>query len=113
MLDGLAVWGREISRPQNERSPTVIQHEANRSERMADLWEAEIDHPLMRRALNLTQITLACALGFEARIPDLRWRPGRPKLCDWFGGIATRPSIAATAPPSVSLISGAQSDKAS
>ena len=99
MLDGLAVWGREITRPQNERSPTVLQHEAHRSERMADLWEGEIEQPLMRSALNLAQITLACALGFEARIPDLRWRPGHPKLCDWFGRMAARPSIAATAPP--------------
>ncbi len=100
MLDGLAVWSREIVRPQNERSPTVLQHEARRSERMADLWEIEIDHPLMRGALNLVQITLACALGFEARIPDLRWRPGHPKLCNWFDRIAARPSIAATAPSS-------------
>jgi glutathione S-transferase len=99
MLDGLSVWNREIARPQNERSPTIIRHEANRSARMADLWEAEIDHPLMRGALNLAQITLACALGLEARIPDLRWRPGHPKLCDWFARIAARPSLAATAPP--------------
>lgn len=99
MMDGLAVWGREITRPQNERSPTVLQHEARRSGRMADLWEAEIDHPLMRGALNLAQITLACALGLEARNPDLHWRPGHPKLSAWFGRIAVRPSIAATAPP--------------
>jgi glutathione S-transferase len=99
MLDGLAVWGREILRPQDERSPTVLQHEGARSRRMADLWEAEIGHPLMRGALNLAQITLACALGLEARIPDLHWRPGHPKLCDWFGRISARPSFAATAPP--------------
>jgi glutathione S-transferase len=100
MLDGLTVWGREITRPQNEQSPTVLRHEADRSKRMADLWEREIEHPLMRGALNLAQITLACALGFEARLPDFHWRPGHPKLCDWFGHIAARPSIAATAPPS-------------
>ena len=99
-MDGLAVWSREIARPQDERSPTVIQHEAHRSERMADLWETEIDHPLMRGALNLAQITLACGLGLEARIPDFRWRPGHPKLCDWFDHLAARPSFAATAPPS-------------
>lgn len=99
MLDGLAVWSREIVRPQDERSPTVLQHEAQRSRRMAELWEAEIDHPLIHGALNLAQITLACALGLEARIPDFRWRPGHPKLCDWFGPIAARPSFAATAPP--------------
>jgi glutathione S-transferase len=99
MLDGLAVWGREITRPQNERSPTVLEHEANRSRRMADLWEAEIVHPWMHGALNPAQITLACALGLEARNPDFRWRPGHPKLVDWFGRIAARPSFAATAPP--------------
>jgi glutathione S-transferase len=99
MLDGLTVWGREITRPQNEQSPTVLRHEAGRSKRMADLWEREIDHLLMRGALNMTQITLACALGFDARVPDFVWRPAHPKLCDWFGPIAARPSIAATAPP--------------
>lgn len=100
MLDGLTVWGREITRPQNEQSPTVLRHEADRSKRMADLWEREIEHPLMRGALNLAQITLACALGFEARLPDFHWRPGHLKLWDWFGHIAARPSIAVTAPPS-------------
>jgi glutathione S-transferase len=99
MLDGLAICGRQITRPRDERSPTVLRHEANRSGRTADLWEAEIDHPLMHARLNLAQITLACALGFEARVPDLRWRPGHPKLCDWFGLISARPSFAATAPP--------------
>jgi len=99
MLDGLAVWGREIMRPADERSPTIIQHEADRSRRMSDLWEKEIDHPLMRGALNMAQISLACALGLEARNPDLDWRRGHPKLCDWFGRIAARPSFAATAPP--------------
>jgi glutathione S-transferase len=99
MLDGLAVWSREIIRPENERSPTVLLHEAQRSARMADLWEREIDHPLMRGALNMVQLTLACALGLDARIPDFRWRPGRPKLARWFDPFAARPSFAATAPP--------------
>jgi glutathione S-transferase len=99
MVDGLAVWGREIVRPQEERSPTVIQHEADRSRRMANLWEREIDRPLMRGALNMAQLTLACALGLEARNPHFHWRPGHPRLCDWFGPIAARPSFAATAPP--------------
>jgi glutathione S-transferase len=99
MLDGLTVWGREITRPQNEQSPTVIRHEADRSRRMADLWEREIDHPLMHGPLNMVHITLACALDFNARVPDFHWRPGHPKLCDWFAPIAARASIASTAPP--------------
>lgn len=99
MLDGLAVWSREILRPASERSPTVVQHEADRSRRMADVWETEIDHPLMHGALNLVQITLACALGLDARIPEFRWRPQHPKLRAWFDSISARPSFAATAPP--------------
>lgn len=100
MLDGLSVWGREITRPANERSPGVIQHETDRAQRMAHAWEREIEHPLMRGPLNMVQITLACALGLEARNPGFRWRPGHPKLSAWFDGIAARPSFKATAPPS-------------
>ena len=99
MLDGLAVWNREIARLSDEQSPTTIRHEAARADRMADLWEREIDHPLMSGALSMVQITLACALGLEARIPDLHWRPDHPKLCAWFDRLAARPSFAATSPP--------------
>lgn len=100
MLDGLSVWGREIVRPEHERSPGVIQHETDRAQRMADAWEREIDHPLMRGALNMIQITLACALGLEARNPGFRWRSRHPKLSAWFDDIAARPSFTATTPPS-------------
>ncbi|MGQ0523886.1 MAG: glutathione S-transferase family protein [Betaproteobacteria bacterium] len=102
MLDGIAVWGREMARPENERSPTTVQHEADRSRRMADLWEREIGHPWMQGALNMAQITLGCALGFEARFPDLCWRDQHPRLVAWYERIASRPSFAATAPPGAS-----------
>src|SRR3982750_4144676 len=45
LVDGLSVWGREMSRPANERSPGIIEHETERAERMTRLWENEIDHP--------------------------------------------------------------------
>jgi glutathione S-transferase len=99
LIDGLSVWGREITRPQNEQSPGVIQHEKDRATRILDRWETEIDHPHMRGPLNLAQLTLACALGLEARNPGLRWRAGRPKLVEWFTRIAARTSFTATAPP--------------
>jgi len=99
MLDGLAVWSREILRPENESSPSVIQHETDRARRMADVWESEVGHPLMGGALNMVQLTLACALGLDARIPGILWRPGHPRLSAWFDRIAARPSFAATAPP--------------
>jgi glutathione S-transferase len=99
MLDGLSVWLRELYRPPEERSPGVIRHETARSERMVDLWEREIAHPLMRGALNMQSLTLACALGLEARNPDFRWRPGHSRLVEWYEPIARRESFLATAPP--------------
>jgi glutathione S-transferase len=101
MLDGLAVWGRELRRPEGERSPTILEHEAHRSGRMADLWESEVEHPLLNGALNLAQITLACGLGLDALNPLFRWRPGRPALSAWYDRIAERPSFAATVPPAL------------
>jgi len=99
LVDGLSVWGREMSRPENERSPGIIQHERKRAERMTRLWEREIEHRLMHGPLNMAQITLACGLGMEARNPDFRWRSANPKLSEWFGRIAARQSFTATAPP--------------
>ncbi|HET7363498.1 MAG TPA: glutathione S-transferase N-terminal domain-containing protein [Burkholderiales bacterium] len=99
MTDGIAVWGRELARPQDERSPSVIRHEADRSRRMAALWEREIGHALMHGSLNMPQLMLACGLGMEARNPDLDWRSGHPQLCTWFDAFARRPSFVATAPP--------------
>lgn len=99
LMDGLAVWGREGTRPQHEQSPPIIRHETARAGRLIDLWETEIDHPLMHGPLNMPRITLACALGLEVRYRDFRWRDGHPKLVRWFDEIATRPSLAQTAPP--------------
>ena len=101
LLDGLAVWGRETQRPRNEQSPTIIQHELERSRRMVNLWESEIDHPIMRASLNMAQITLGCALGLEDWNSDFRWRPHHPKLRDWYEPIAARPSFAVTIPPTI------------
>ena len=99
LMDGLAVWLRELHRPQNERSPGLIRHEAARAARLLDAWEREIAHPHLRGALNMVQLTLACALGIEMRMPDLDWRSGHPKLVAWYEPIAARPSFRATEPP--------------
>ncbi len=98
LLDGLSVWNREMARPENERSPGVIQHEKDRARRMADVFEKEVGTPLMRGPLNMAQITLACALGLEARNPEFLWRSQRPMLGEWFAPLAARPSFVATVP---------------
>jgi len=104
LMDGLAVWLRELYRPPNERSPGVIRHETDRAARMVELWEREIEHPHMRAALNMAQLTLACALDIEARNPHLDWRSGHAGLREWYARLAARPSFAATAPPAATKV---------
>ena len=99
LVDGISVWNRELVRPQNEQSPGLIKHEMERARRLVNLWEKEIGHPYMQGPLNIAQLTLACALGLEARNPGFRWRPDHPKLVEWFTRVAARPSFVATAPP--------------
>ncbi len=98
MLDGLTVWGRELRhRPEQERSPTIIEHEEKRSGRLADVWEREIESPLMRGRLNMAQITMACALQYGSHVLGLEWQ-GHAKLVSWLDVVGEWPSIAATAP---------------
>lgn len=99
MLDGLAVWTREILRPPSEQSPGVIAHEAARSARLVDTWEAQADHPLLTAPLNMLQITLGCALGLEERIAEFRWRAERPMLAAWYDKLRARSSFERTRPP--------------
>ena len=47
MCDGIAVWGREMARPESERSPTTLAHEAARARRMADFFEERVADPRM------------------------------------------------------------------
>lgn len=97
-IDGLAVWIRELRRPENERSPTIVAHEADRAARMSELWEREIVDPWMQGPINMAQLTLASALAIEERCPDFRWREGHPRLVDWYTRISARPSLSGTRP---------------
>ena len=99
LVDGISVWNRELARPEKERSPTVIEHERQRARRLIDVWEGEIAHPAMRGPLNLLQILFGCTLGLEVRNAGLQWRPGHPRLVQWYEQIAARPSFKATVPP--------------
>ncbi len=96
MVDGLAVWGRELRRPEAEQSPTIIAHEGERACRLADLWETEIANPLMHGPLNMAQMTLISGLDAERRNPDFEWRPGHPGLTAWADKISRHPSVAQT-----------------
>jgi glutathione S-transferase len=98
MCDGIAVWAREMGRPEHERSPTTLAHEVARSQRMADYFEAEVAHPVMQSTPNMAQLVLAIAIDFARTrgLGDLT--AGRPQLAAWHARVSALPSIQATAP---------------
>jgi len=103
LMDGLSVWGRNLVLPKDEQSATVISHERQRSQRMFNLFESQIDHPLLTGEFNLVQMTLACALQLERRNPDIQWRQGHPGLSEWTNKISERASITDTIPPLIQM----------
>lgn len=100
MLDGIAVWNRELRRPVHERSPGVIALEETRANRTADVIEGIVADGGYAGPLNAAQIALACALGYvDKRHTVWQWRDSRPKLTAWYQTVVARPSFQATVPP--------------
>ena len=97
MCDGISVWGREMSRPAGERSPTVIAHEVARSQRMADFFEGQVSNPLMQGAPRMAHLILAVALDVAQKrgLGDLT--NGRPQLARWMQRLSDLPCMQATA----------------
>lgn len=96
MLDGVAVWVREMRRPEHERSPSILQHEADRCLRMADFWEHEIGDALMRDALNMAQMLLITTIELAEHRGMMEVLPGRAKLAVWARRVREIPSVKAT-----------------
>lgn len=96
MCDGIAVWAREMARPENERSPTALAHEAARSQRLADAFEARFPDPLLEGEPGMPHLILAVALDFARKrgLGDLT--SGRPQLSAWAHRMARLPALQAT-----------------
>lgn len=99
LLDGMAVWNRELRRPESERSPSVLALETGRAGRVADFLEGEVARGGYAN-IDAGALTLASILGYaERRHTVWKWRAGRPQLERWFERFAARPSFSATLPP--------------
>ena len=99
MLDGIVAWSRELRRPENERSPNVIELETTRVNRTADMLERAVAAGAYAGSIGASRIALGCALGWiDPRHPIWHWRDERPALAAWFDAIAARPSFKRTAP---------------
>jgi glutathione S-transferase len=97
LCDGIAVWTREMRRPENERSPTILAHEAARSERLADLFETEMSAPLLQAEPTMAHLVLAVALD-TARMRGLGdLTASRPRLRRWMEHMSQLPGMRATA----------------
>ena len=97
MCDGISVWGREMSRPVSERSPTVLAHEVVRVQRMADDFERLVAGPFLRGTPRMAHLILAVAIE-RARycgLDDLT--NGRPQLASWMVAMSELPSMHRTA----------------
>ena len=99
MLDGLAVWVREVRRPNDEQSPTVINHELHRAERLSDFFNDLTSNPVFSEEMNLAQLYLFAALDLERRIPEFQWRTRNVELSNWFEQFNLRKSVKASLAP--------------
>jgi glutathione S-transferase len=99
MCDGIAVWGREMARPENERSPTTLAHETARAQRMADFFEEGVTDSLMLGSPTMAHLILAAAVEMARKhgLGDLT--AGRHRLASWMRSIADLPSMQMTFPP--------------
>jgi glutathione S-transferase len=98
MCDGVAVYVREMRRPESERSPTILAHEAARTERLADVFEMKVTEPLLQGPPTMAHLILVAGLEESRNRGPGDLTQGRPQLADWLRRVADRPSIRATAP---------------
>jgi glutathione S-transferase len=99
MCDGIAVWGREMARPESERSPTTLTHESARAQRMADFFEDRVADPLMQGPPGMAHLILAVAVEMARKrgLGDLT--AGRRRLASWMRSVSDLPSMQRTVPP--------------
>jgi glutathione S-transferase len=98
MLDGLSVWGRELTyRSRAEQSPTIIAHETARAVRMAALFDTMAASGALDGPLDMAQLTLGCALHRRQDLFD--WRPANPHLAAWVDKFGERDAMRQTQAP--------------
>lgn len=94
-IDGIAVWNRDLRRPEHERSPGFQALERVRANRILDALDLTEHEPRSVEA-----IALACGLGYcDRRHTVFAWREGRQALTLWYESMIARPAFAETVPP--------------
>jgi glutathione S-transferase len=100
MLDGIAVWSREVRRPGNEQSPAIVAHEKARALRLAGVFDGLVADGAFAGPLDLAQLTLGCTLhGRDGKPDGFDWRAGNPNLAAWIDRFGARNSMQRSLPP--------------
>jgi glutathione S-transferase len=99
LCDGISVWVREMHRPQHERSPGVLAHEVERSQRLVDVFEREVGNADLKGAPKMAHFILAAALDVARKRGPGDLTRGRSRLAAWHAYISELPSLRATALP--------------
>ncbi len=87
----------ERRRPASQRSATFTDR---RMAAIGRVVTALGDRFLPTPGFGIDGIGVACALGYlDLRLPEYPWRERSPSLTRWFSGVASRPSLQASAPP--------------
>ena len=99
LLDGIAVWNRELRRPPSERSPSVLSLESTRANRIADMLDQDVNMGAYS-VTNASMLALLSVLGYAQRRHTVwQWWEGRPNLEQWFKNASALESFAQTLPP--------------
>ncbi len=97
ILDATQPRRREIPLPQDEGRKTYIASQQGKVSRAVDLLEKEAGSLGMLTTIG--EITIGCALGYlDFRFGNEPWRPGHPKLEDWYAKVSKLPALAETMP---------------
>ena len=100
MMDGIAVWVREVRRPETEQSPEIVAHECRRALRLAGVFDQLVADGAFDGPLDLAQLTLGCTLHRPSGYPKtFNWRADNPNLANWIDKISQRRSMQETLPP--------------
>lgn len=99
MLEAMILCRYEtFLRPEEKRWPTWVDDQWDRAWQGFALFERRAE--TLARPLDITQIALACALGYaDFRFADCGWRKAYPKLAAFHDSMMQRPSIRDSAPP--------------
>jgi len=98
LLDGLAVWARELKRDVRLRDANVIEYECHRAEQALRWLDA---NALVCQAWSFAGVTLAVAIEMAQHrglMPADRLGKLSPDVMAWVGAQSTRDSVIATRP---------------